>query len=107
MLEILQNFSEKSFIFYNYSYLWKPILAWLHVTSDLMIALSYFLIALILVYLNREHSKLPFKKNLQTQTEGRESSQRLSLLVQQTPLAVMEWNTDFEVVAWNPAAEKI
>jgi PAS domain S-box-containing protein len=107
MLEILQNFSDKSFIFYNYSYFWKPILSWLHVTSDVMIALSYFSIALILVDLGRQFSKLPFQRDQQNQTEGQESSQRLSLLVQQTPLAVIEWNTDFEVVAWNPAAEKI
>ena len=37
----------------------------------------------------------------------RESQQRLSLLVQQSPMAVIEWNTDFEVVAWNEAAEQI
>jgi PAS domain S-box-containing protein len=37
----------------------------------------------------------------------RESQQRLSLLVQQSPLAVIEWNTDYEVVEWNPAAEQI
>ncbi|MGB3190953.1 MAG: PAS domain S-box protein [Limnoraphis sp.] len=33
--------------------------------------------------------------------------QRLSLLVQQTPLAVIEWNTEFQVTAWNPASERI
>jgi two-component system, cell cycle sensor histidine kinase and response regulator CckA len=37
----------------------------------------------------------------------RESQQRLSLLVEQSPLAVIEWNTDFRVVSWNPAAERI
>ncbi len=37
----------------------------------------------------------------------RESQQRLSLLVQQSSLAVIEWNTNFEVAAWNPAAERI
>lgn len=36
-----------------------------------------------------------------------ESTQRLSLHFQQTPLAVIEWDTDFRVVDWNPAAEKI
>jgi diguanylate cyclase (GGDEF)-like protein/PAS domain S-box-containing protein len=36
-----------------------------------------------------------------------ESAQRLSLLFQQTPLAVIEWDIDFRVVDWNPAAEKI
>jgi PAS domain S-box-containing protein len=37
----------------------------------------------------------------------RKSQQRLALHVQQTPLAVIEWDTDFEVVEWNPAAEKV
>lgn len=37
----------------------------------------------------------------------RQSQQRLALHVQQTPLAAIEWDTDFRVVAWNPAAEQI
>jgi PAS domain S-box-containing protein len=37
----------------------------------------------------------------------RESQQRLSLLVQQSPLAVIEWNLNLEVVSWNPAATRI
>ena len=37
----------------------------------------------------------------------RASEQRLSLHVQQTPLAYIEWNVDFEVAEWNPAAETI
>ena len=37
----------------------------------------------------------------------RKSQQRLALHIQRTPLAVIEWNTNFEVVDWNPAAEKI
>ncbi|HEY9667223.1 MAG TPA: PAS domain S-box protein, partial [Coleofasciculaceae cyanobacterium] len=40
-------------------------------------------------------------------TELREFSQRMALLVQQTPLAVIEWTTDLKVVEWNPAAERI
>ncbi|AFY44032.1 ATP-binding sensor histidine kinase [Nostoc sp. PCC 7107] len=35
------------------------------------------------------------------------SQQRLQLLVQQTPLAVIEWDTNFLVTDWNPAAERI
>ncbi|MBN3926858.1 ATP-binding sensor histidine kinase, partial [Nostoc sp. NMS4] len=35
------------------------------------------------------------------------SQQRLHLLVQQTPLAVIEWDTNFQVIDWNPAAERI
>ncbi|MCL4265548.1 MAG: PAS domain S-box protein [Anaerolineae bacterium] len=37
----------------------------------------------------------------------RESEQRLSHLVQQSPLAVIEWNLNFEVREWNRAAETI
>lgn len=37
----------------------------------------------------------------------RESEQRLSLLFRHTPVAVIEWDTDFRVTDWNPAAESI
>ncbi|BAZ14182.1 putative histidine kinase [Calothrix sp. NIES-4071] len=37
----------------------------------------------------------------------RASQQRLSLLIEQTPLAIIEWNPKLEVESWNPAAEKI
>lgn len=35
------------------------------------------------------------------------SQQRLLLHREHTPLAVIEWNTDFEVVSWNKSAERI
>ncbi|MCT7978362.1 PAS domain S-box protein [Laspinema olomoucense] len=37
----------------------------------------------------------------------RQSEQRLGLHFQQTPLAVIEWDWNFEVIDWNPAAEKM
>lgn len=37
----------------------------------------------------------------------RTSQQKLSLHVQQTPLAAIEWTTEFEVASWNPSAEAI
>jgi len=37
----------------------------------------------------------------------RSSAQHLRLYRDQTPLAAIEWNTDFQVVDWNPAAEKM
>jgi PAS domain S-box-containing protein len=37
----------------------------------------------------------------------RGSQQRLSLHVQHTPLAYIEWDADLKVVDWNPAAESI
>jgi len=43
----------------------------------------------------------------QAQEQLRASQQRLSFLVEQTPLAVIEFSTDWKVVAWNPAAEEI
>ncbi|MBF0103600.1 MAG: PAS domain S-box protein, partial [Desulfobacterales bacterium] len=37
----------------------------------------------------------------------RESQQRLSLLVQNSPLGVIEYDLNFRIIAWNPAAERI
>ncbi|MGA3287848.1 MAG: PAS domain S-box protein [Bacteroidota bacterium] len=37
----------------------------------------------------------------------RESERMLSLHIQQTPLAFIEWDTNFQVIKWNPAAERI
>jgi diguanylate cyclase (GGDEF)-like protein/PAS domain S-box-containing protein len=36
-----------------------------------------------------------------------ESTQRLALHFQQTPLAIIEWDLDFRVVDWNPAAAHV
>ncbi|MBV6627934.1 MAG: PAS domain S-box protein [Rivularia sp. (in: Bacteria)] len=41
------------------------------------------------------------------QSELLTSRQRLALLIEQTPLAVIEWDIDFKVQEWNKAAEKI
>ncbi|KPJ90773.1 MAG: hypothetical protein AMJ55_13035 [Gammaproteobacteria bacterium SG8_15] len=37
----------------------------------------------------------------------RESQQKLSLHLQQTPLGVVSFDTNFRIIEWNPAAEKI
>jgi PAS domain S-box-containing protein len=37
----------------------------------------------------------------------RQSEHKLSLHIQQTPLAVIEWNLNAEIVEWNPAAETV
>ena len=37
----------------------------------------------------------------------RESQQRLRLHIEQTPLVAIEWNLNYEVTEWNPAAEKV
>ncbi|MBF2027802.1 MAG: PAS domain S-box protein [Oscillatoriales cyanobacterium C42_A2020_001] len=36
-----------------------------------------------------------------------QSQKRLELLVEQMPIALMEWNKDRQIVQWNPAAERI
>ncbi|MEH2329680.1 PAS domain-containing sensor histidine kinase [Nostoc sp.] len=43
----------------------------------------------------------------QAEAELKASKQRLALLIEQTPLAIIEWNTKFEVQIWNRAAERI
>ncbi|MCC5656260.1 PAS domain S-box protein [Nostoc sp. XA010] len=43
----------------------------------------------------------------QAEAELRASKQRLVLLIEQTPLAIIEWNTNFEIQTWNRAAERI
>ncbi len=43
----------------------------------------------------------------QAQAELEAFAQRLALLVEQTPLAVIEWDLDFRVTQWNRAAERI
>ncbi|HAX75444.1 MAG TPA: hypothetical protein DCY88_06365 [Cyanobacteria bacterium UBA11372] len=37
----------------------------------------------------------------------KESQQRIAFLVQQTPIAAIEWNNGGEIIAWNPAAAEI
>src|SRR6185436_7648207 len=36
-----------------------------------------------------------------------QSQQRLTSMVKHTPLAVITWNKNFEVMEWNPGAERI
>ncbi|HVU64668.1 MAG TPA: ABC transporter substrate binding protein [Phycisphaerales bacterium] len=41
------------------------------------------------------------------QSRLRDSEQRLRLMVESTPLAVISWNTDFTVASWNPGAQRL
>ena len=43
----------------------------------------------------------------QAELQLRNSEQRLGLLIQQSPLGFIGWNSDFRLTEWNPAAEKI
>lgn len=42
-----------------------------------------------------------------TESSLRASQQRLQLLVQQTPIAIIEWDINQQITSWNPAAERI
>jgi len=46
-------------------------------------------------------------KQKSTEQNLRNSLQKLSLHVMQSPLAVIDWDTNFRVIGWNPAAERI
>jgi diguanylate cyclase (GGDEF)-like protein/PAS domain S-box-containing protein len=46
-------------------------------------------------------------KQKSTEQNLRNSLQKLSLHVLQSPLAVIDWDTSFHVIGWNPAAERI
>ncbi len=47
------------------------------------------------------------KRKLEEATLIESQQRRLALMVQQTPLAVIEWNRNFEIKEWNQAAERI
>jgi len=65
MLEILQSFfADGSFIPHGHCYLWQPMLVWLHILSDVLIAAAYYFIAITLIYFFQARQDLPFKRIL-------------------------------------------
>ncbi|MBD1846866.1 AAA family ATPase [Cyanobacteria bacterium FACHB-63] len=50
-----------------------------------------------------ENAKL-YAREQERSYQIEQSQQRLNLLIQQSPIAVLEWNTKFEIQAWNRAA---
>ena len=46
---------------HSYCFGWKPDVLWLHVVSDAVIALSYFLIPFTLIYLVRARRDFDFR----------------------------------------------
>ena len=53
-------FSSDGFMPHGFCYLWNPPLVWLHLVSDLLIALSYLSIPITLIYFVRKRRDLPF-----------------------------------------------
>jgi len=61
MLDALQVFlSSDSFIPHGHCYLWQPGLVWLHLVSDVAIAIAYYSIPITLLYFVRQRKDLPF-----------------------------------------------
>src|SRR6266850_1596572 len=60
MKEFLQELFSSDFMPHGYCFSWKPGLVWLHLVSDVLIALAYFSIPLTLVYFIRKRKDLPF-----------------------------------------------
>jgi C4-dicarboxylate-specific signal transduction histidine kinase len=60
MSEFFSKLFSQDFMPHGTCYLWQPGIVWLHVISDSLIALSYYLIPLVLLYFVRKRRDLPF-----------------------------------------------
>jgi two-component system, sensor histidine kinase and response regulator len=60
MGSFLARLFSSDFMPHGYCYLWRPEIVWLHAGSDSVIALSYYLIPLMLLYFVRRRQDLPF-----------------------------------------------
>ena len=62
MLELInQFFTGGRFIAHGHCYLWKSELVWLHFAADVLIALAYYSIPILLIYFVRQREDVPFK----------------------------------------------
>ena len=60
MIEFVQKLFSSDFMAHGYCYLWKPEILWLHAISDGLIAISYYIIPVALIYFVRRRQDLPF-----------------------------------------------
>jgi PAS domain S-box-containing protein len=61
MAEFLHDlFGSGPYVPHGHCYLWMPGLVWLHVASDVLIALAYYVMPAILIYVVRKRHDLPF-----------------------------------------------
>lgn len=60
MLKLLELFDSKQFVPHGHCYLWQPDLVGLHIVSDLLIALAYYSIPIMLVYFVLQRRDVPF-----------------------------------------------
>ena len=62
MADMNHEMSANGFMPHGYCFLWQPGVLWLHVLSDLAIAIAYFGIPLALIYFIRKRRDLPFQR---------------------------------------------
>ncbi len=60
MLEFFRQLFESDFMPHGFCFAWRPDILWLHVSSDVVIALAYYLIPITLIYLVRARRDLAF-----------------------------------------------
>src|SRR5262245_21556460 len=53
-------FATENFMPHGSCYLWTPAVLWMHVVSDILIAMAYFTIPFVLLYIRRRRKDLPF-----------------------------------------------
>lgn len=61
MIEFWKNVLSSDFMPHGVCFFWNPEIVWLHAISDAVIAISYYLIPLALVYFVRKRADLPFQ----------------------------------------------
>lgn len=60
-MDALHNlFFPTQFIPHGHCYLWQPELVWLHLLSDVLIAIAYYSIPIMLIYFVRKREDVPF-----------------------------------------------
>jgi len=60
MQELIDFFGLDGLIPHGYCLSWSPVLLWLHVLSDLLIALAYYSIPLTIIYFIRQRKDMPY-----------------------------------------------
>jgi len=60
MLKMIETMRASLFMPHGMCFLWQPGVLWLHVVSDTIIAVSYFMIPLALIYFVRHRRDVPF-----------------------------------------------
>jgi two-component system, NtrC family, sensor kinase len=60
MPTVFHHLLSESFVAHGHCYLWKPELVWLNVISDGLIALAYYSIPIVLLYIVRKRGDIPF-----------------------------------------------